>query len=125
MSSNQAFTVGSDNMYADLGLVEPELELAKAQLARQIGGRIRDRKLTQKQAAVVLGLDQPTVSRLLRGRLGIYSIERLMQLVTRLDADVEIRVIPKEPARSSGHITVRPDADHRETIHAGDWPVSG
>src|SRR5688500_6308750 len=107
MTGQDEFKVGGDNLYADLGFAEPETELAKATLARQINELIHVRGLTQKPAAVILGIDQPGVSRLLRGRLGIYSIERLMQLLTKLDADIEIRVVPKEPARSAGRITVR------------------
>ncbi|HEY7030525.1 MAG TPA: helix-turn-helix transcriptional regulator [Thermomicrobiales bacterium] len=100
------FTVGSGNIYADLGFEEPELEQAKATLARQIGALIRARGLTQIEAAKVLGIDQPKVSALLRGRLGNFSTERLMRLLTRLDQDVDIVVQPKAAARPVGRIAV-------------------
>ncbi|HKG27372.1 MAG TPA: helix-turn-helix transcriptional regulator [Thermomicrobiales bacterium] len=111
MSDEQRFTVGSGNIYADLGFEEPELEEAKASLARQIGALIKERRLTQVQAANILGIDQPKVSALVRGRLGNFSTERLMKLLTRLGQDVEITVQPAAPARQAGRIAVH-YADH-------------
>jgi predicted XRE-type DNA-binding protein len=98
---------GSGNVFADLGFPEPEIELAKAELARQIVAIIRGRKLTQTQAAQVLGIDQPKVSHLVRGRLDLFSTERLLQFLVSLDADVTITVTPKGPSRSAARITVK------------------
>jgi predicted XRE-type DNA-binding protein len=106
MSDDGRFTVGSGNIYADLGFEEPELEQTKAKLARQIAAIVKARDLTQVQAAGVLGIDQPKVSALLRGRLGGFSVERLMRLLTRLDQDVDIAVHPKADARPVGRIAV-------------------
>ena len=53
-------TVGSDNVFADLAVAEPEEELAKAQLASHIRAAIVRRKLTQTHAASLTGLDQDT-----------------------------------------------------------------
>ena len=63
-------TESSGNVFADLGLADPEEALAKAELARQIGALLAERGLTQAQAAALLGVDQPKVSALVRGRLG-------------------------------------------------------
>ena len=63
MSDDQRFTVGSGNLYADLGFEEPELEETKAALARQIGALIRERRLTQVQAAQLLGIGVRTLQR--------------------------------------------------------------
>jgi predicted XRE-type DNA-binding protein len=106
VSEEPRFTIGSGNIYADLGFDEPELEQAKATLARQIGTIIKERGLTQVKAAEMLGIDQPKVSALLRGRLGNFSMERLMRLLTRLDQDIEITVQPKDAARAVGRIAV-------------------
>jgi predicted XRE-type DNA-binding protein len=111
MSDEQRFIVGSGNIYADLGFEEPELEEAKAKLARQIGALIKERRLTQVQAAKILGIDQPKVSALLRGRLGNFSTERLMKLLTRLGQDVEITVQPTASERQAGRIAVHYLAD--------------
>ena len=61
---------GSGNVFTDLGVAEPEEELAKAQLASLIRDAIKRRRLTQDHAAALTGLDQPKVSALVNGRLG-------------------------------------------------------
>jgi predicted XRE-type DNA-binding protein len=82
------------NVFADLGLAEPEEALAKAELARRITALIRARGLTQTTAAELLGVDQPKVSALAHGRLGGFSLERLVRFLIALDQDVEIVVRP-------------------------------
>jgi predicted XRE-type DNA-binding protein len=106
MTRDSQYTVGNDNIYADLGFEDPELELSKAELARQISALIASQRLTQVRAAEKLGIDQPKVSALRRGRLGGFSLERLMTLLTRLDQDIEISVRPKAETHSSGRIAV-------------------
>lgn len=91
------FYVGSGNVYADLGFAEPEVELAKAKLARQIGRLIKARGLTQAAAGKLLGIAQPDVSLIARGVLVDFSIERLMNLLTRFDQEIEIVVRPVKP----------------------------
>jgi predicted XRE-type DNA-binding protein len=106
MNGDEGFTVGSGNIYADLGFEEPEVEQTKASLARRVAVLVKARGLTQVEAAGLLGIDQPKVSALLRGRLGGFSVERLMRLLTRLDQDVEIVVQPKATAHAVGRIAV-------------------
>ncbi len=96
-SSN--FVVSSGNVYADLGFADPDLELAKAQLAVQIGRLVRARGLTQTAAGRVLGLAQPDVSLITRGLLADFSLERLMNLLTRFDQEIEIVVRPADAGR--------------------------
>ena len=89
---------GSGNVFADLGLPNPELALAKSKLVQQLRGVIAERKLTQAKAAAVLGLDQPKVSALLRGRTDGFTLDRLFRLLTALDQRVEITVKPATAA---------------------------
>ncbi len=97
---------GSGNVFADLGLPNPEERLAKAALAFRIAGVIRARRLTQASAARILKIDQPKISRLLRGQLSGFSAERLMQFLTLLGRDVEI-VIKRAPrSRRLGRVRV-------------------
>jgi predicted XRE-type DNA-binding protein len=77
-------TPSSGNVFADMGLPEPEEELAKAQLTTHIERAIARRRLTQAKAAALMGIDQPKVSALINGRLDNFSSERLKQLLTRL-----------------------------------------
>ena|ERR1700730_7808442 len=82
----------SSNVFADLGLANPEQELLKARLTLQIYRTIKDRKLTQVQAGEILGIKQPHVSSLMRGQSGVFSVERLMDFLTALGHDIEIAV---------------------------------
>ena len=74
-------TISSGNLYADLGFADPELEEAKANLARQIRSIVEDRGLNQSDAGKCVGVDQADISRIVRGRLGAFSIDRLMTLL--------------------------------------------
>lgn len=94
----------SGNVFADLELKNPEELLAKAQLVQRIADIIAERKLTQAQAAKLLGIDQPKVSALLRGKLEGFSTDRLFRFLNALGRDVEIVI---RPARQEG------DADTR------------
>ncbi len=82
----------SGNVFADLGLPRPEQELMKARLTLQIYRVVKAQKLTQAQAGTLLGIPQPHVSDLMRGRARAFSAERLMGFLTALGHDVEIRV---------------------------------
>lgn len=91
----------SGNVFADLGLPNPDLALAKAQLVQRIRSLITGRKLTQAKAAELLGIDQPKVSALVRGQVQGDSIDRLFRFLTALGQQVEITVRPG-PAVPSG-----------------------
>ena len=95
----------SGNVFADLGVADPEEALAKAELARQISEIISKRHMSQKEAAAILGIDQPKVSALVRGRLSGFSTERLLRFLNNLGRDVEI-VIKAKP-RSRQRATIR------------------
>lgn len=94
----------SGNVFADLGLPNPDQELLKANLTLQIFRAISARKLTQAKAGKILGIPQPHVSDLMRGRARGFSAERLMQFLTALGHDVEVRVKPTRKAH--GHVSV-------------------
>jgi predicted XRE-type DNA-binding protein len=97
---------GSGNVFADIGLPNPEERLAKADLAIRIALAIRARRLTQARAARILKIDQPKVSRLLRGRLSGFSTERLMHFLTLLGRDVEIVIKTAPRSRRQGRLRV-------------------
>lgn len=88
-------TEGSGNVFADLGLEDADDLLVKADLAGRISDVLEERALTQAQAAEILGVTQPRVSDLLRGRLDLFSIEALIRFLNALDRDVELVVRPK------------------------------
>ncbi len=106
MSDEPVFTEGSGNVYADLELPNPEERKTKAALACRISHAIAARGLTQAQAAYTLGVSQPHVSNLLRGRLSGFSVERLLHFLTLLGHDVQIIVLPTTLDHAHGQITV-------------------
>ena len=101
-----AVTRGSGNVFEDLGLPNADERLAKAQIAHLINSAIRERGLTQGEAARILGIDQPNVSRLIRGRLAGFSLDRLFHFLTRLDLNVEVTVTRKSERQAHGTILV-------------------
>jgi len=84
----------SGNVFADLGLSHPDEALAKAEIASKIQDIIKEKKLSQAQAAEVLEISQPKVSLLLRGFLTNFSLERLLRFLNDLGHDVYISVVP-------------------------------
>ncbi len=83
----------SSNIFADLGLPNPDELLVKAELVHRISELIAERQLIQSEAAEVLGIDQPKVSALMRGKLSGFSTERLFRFLNALGNNVEIRII--------------------------------
>jgi predicted XRE-type DNA-binding protein len=102
--SKRGAEVGSGNVFADLALPHPDQEILKARLSLQIHKIIKTRGLTQAKAAEVLGVRQPHVSMLVRNRAGVFSVERLMQFLTALGHDVEIRV--RRTRKEHGKVSV-------------------
>ena len=90
------YTRGSGNVFSDLELPDADERLLKAQLAVQIRRFIEQKEWTQAETAEVIGLDQPKVSNLLRGRLAGFSVDRLLNILNRLGHNVEVRISAKE-----------------------------
>lgn len=91
---NIEYVEGSDNIFADLGVSEPEEALAKAKIAMKIYETIKAKKLTQAKAAKILKISQPKISLLLRGYLTDFSLERLLRFLNDLGQDVYISIVP-------------------------------
>src|SRR4029079_14236557 len=87
--------VGSGNIFADLGLPDADEMLLKSQIVVQLHRLIKARKLTQTAPADRVGIGQPDLSHVLRGRFRGYSAERLMRMLTAFDQDGEITVRPR------------------------------
>jgi len=103
-SAAAELTVGSGNVFADLGFENPEQELMKARLTLEIFRLIRERGLTQTQAAEMLGIKQPQVSLLMRNRASSFSVGKLKALLTALGQDIQIVVKPAK--REHGELSV-------------------
>ena len=99
--SGKDFEEGSGNVFADLGFAPEQVEelTAKGSLILAMKAIMAERALTQKQAAKVCGTDQPTLSKVLHGRMDSVTIDRLAHWLTALGQDVEITVRPAPPNR--------------------------
>lgn len=106
MTDDLKVTDSSGNVFADVGLPNPEELLAKAELIRQIRHLADERGLTQVETARLLGTTQPKVSDLFRGRLSGFSMERLIRFLKALDQDVEIVVKMKPRTRKHARVRV-------------------
>jgi predicted XRE-type DNA-binding protein len=96
----------SGNMFADLGFANAEEHLLKAEITSQIARLIGKKGWTQSQAAERMNLDQPKVSRLLRGHFSGFSVDRLFTILNRLGHSVEVRISPKERSPEKSHTRV-------------------
>jgi len=99
----------SGNVFADLGVRDPEEALLKSDLAIRISQIIGERGLTQKKAAQLLGITQPYVSKLTRGQLHGFSVDRLLRFLVALDQEIDVVVRPRtDPRRPRRIQTVLP-----------------
>ena len=97
---------GTGNVFADLGYADAKERTLKVELALEVNRVLNRRKLTQVRAAELLGIVQPHVSDLACYRLNRFSVERLMQFLTRLGKDVEIRIAERPARRSRAGVRV-------------------
>src|SRR5262245_28905633 len=88
---------GSDNLFADIGLPNPEEHYLKARLVLTIDRLMGPQRLKQVEAARLFGVKQPDVSKMLRGDFRQFSVERLMRFLVALGQDVEIVITPTGP----------------------------
>jgi predicted XRE-type DNA-binding protein len=98
-------TLGSSNVFDDLGLPQAAERQTKTRLAMAVNELLKTRKYKQREAAEVLGIPQPKVSALKNYRLDQFSVEKLMEFLTALNHDVEIMIRPRA-STGMGHIAV-------------------
>jgi predicted XRE-type DNA-binding protein len=106
VTTTPRFTPSSGNVFRDLDLPSAEEALAKAELAARIAEIIAGMKLTQAAAGEILGVDQPKISALMRGRLTDFSTDRLIKFLTNLGRDVDIVVRSGRSSRRRGRFRV-------------------
>ena len=106
MDKKKDYTISTGNIFADLGFSDSEERMAKVNLALQINVLIKRKKLTQKQAAELLDIDQPKISALSTGKLSGFSLERLFRFLTILGQDIVINVTPKARSKKNAHVIV-------------------
>ncbi len=111
--SRVTHTAGSTNVYADLGYPNADDMLVKARLVTKLAEMLKERNLTQLDAATLVGIPQPKLSRLLRGQFRGFSERKLIDCLTRLGSDVRIVVVDRARKRSKGTLSVVFAADEQ------------
>ena len=106
MSAKEKIERGSGNVFADIGVVHPERVQARAQIMSRIAEIIRERRLTQQKASKLLGIPQSKISCLMNGKLSMFSLDHLFELLNALDREVEIIIRPrtKEERVAATHV---------------------
>ncbi|MGH7176464.1 MAG: helix-turn-helix domain-containing protein [Tepidisphaeraceae bacterium] len=94
MDGVEHITRADGNIFADIGFsaVEAENLLVRSQLMLDLHETIRGRRLTQAKAAKLLGVAQPRISDLVRGKIGLFSVDSLIAMLSRAGRRVEVRV---------------------------------
>lgn len=84
----------SGNVFRDLGFGAQEAESLRLRAELMIGVRrlIQARKLTQRSAANLLGVTQPRISDLIRGKIDLFSIDTLVNMLARAGMRVQLRI---------------------------------
>ena len=100
---SMTFEKSSGNVFADLGIPNAEEELAKADLAIEITRQIRERGLTQTEAAMLLGTAQSKISAIRRGKLAHFTYDRLLRFLNILGCNVHIVVTPAGNSSQAGY----------------------
>lgn len=98
------FHESSGNVFADLGLPDSDELLLKSQIVVELHRAIKARKLNQTAAAKLIGIAQPDLSNVLRGRFRGYSTERLMRMLAAFGSDIDIVVHAPRRTRKAGRI---------------------
>ena len=106
MSKDAVYKEGNENVFADIGVRDPEGSLVRAKLAKQIAELIRRRRLRQNQVADILGVDQSKVSKLVRGRISGFTSDRLIRYLNALGCDVHIRIRSTGTIRRRGKVVI-------------------
>ncbi|HWD29297.1 MAG TPA: helix-turn-helix transcriptional regulator [Rhizomicrobium sp.] len=109
MARKVKVTVGTENIFADLGFADPQTHLLKAQIVSEIYRLATTEKLTQAQSGARMGITQPEVSRLFHGHFREYSVERLMGFLTTFNREIEIVSRPIKPRSKARRIRFTPE----------------
>ncbi len=104
--SRREYETGSRNVFKDIGVPNADEHMVKAQLVFKIDAIMKQRRLKQAEAAGLLGIKQPDVSKMLRGEFRQFSVERLLRFLVALDQDVEIVVRAHRDAKNAPALRV-------------------
>ena len=92
-------TKGSESVFVDCGFPPSEAEnlRIRAKMMMALTGYIRERKITQSRAARIMGVSQPRISSLVRGKIGLFTIDTLVNMVTAAGLKVAVDITAGRP----------------------------
>ena len=87
-------TKGSENVFVDCGFppIEAEKLRIRAKMMTALTGYIQERKITQSRAARIMGVSRPRISDLVRGKIGLFTIDTLVNMVTAAGLKVDVDI---------------------------------
>ena len=97
-------TITAGSAFHTLGLDDADDLLVRAELIQPITAIIKGRRLTQSAVASLIGMDQPQVSALVRGKITLFSTDRLLRALSDLGQDVELRIVPSVTGKGRIHV---------------------
>jgi predicted XRE-type DNA-binding protein len=122
-------TKGGENIFVDCGFPPAEAEnlRIRAKMMMALTDYIQERKITQSRAARIMGVSQPRISGLMRGKIGLFRIDTLANMVTAAGLKVDVDIAAGRPRACRGdqgryHVR-REDAVHhlRRGPHGGSY----
>ena len=106
MAKGKVKSATPQSAFHALGLEDADDLVLRTELMRKIALVVENRRLTQVEAGKLIGMDQPRVSALLRGRITKFSTERLLKALSDLGQDVELRIAPARTGKGRIHVAV-------------------
>ena len=98
--------LGSGNVFADLGLPNPEERQIKSLLAIQIRELLDQKGLTQTEAVRQTGLSDDSMAAVMRGRLSELTLDQLFRCLIHLGRSVEVHILTEPTPPKKAHLTV-------------------
>ena len=94
MKSRTVLTKSSGNVFSDLGFAESEAQnlALRSDLMVRIEKLVRQSSMTQQQAAKALGVSQPRLNALLKGKIADFSLDALVNMLARTGMQVKMTV---------------------------------
>jgi predicted XRE-type DNA-binding protein len=120
-------TPAEGNVFADLDLPDPELLLLKSGMQRTVVNMVKARGLTQDEAAKLLGMRQPHVSKLLAGKFDAITLDRLVKCLMALGAEMMVQITPPAHAGARGRARIKlpPSVPEKVAAKMRQTPAKG
>ncbi len=99
-------TKGNENVFIDCGFSQAEAENLRIRSRMMIAltAQIQDKKLTQARAARIMRVSQPRISDLMRGKIGLFTIDSLVNMLNAAGLKVDLEIRPARAKAKAKHV---------------------